>query len=652
MKVETKREEPRVSYKPGLTSRSLTAIAVAVFFLMPITIYSMLLGAGGLSAVPWIAVLLFTEIYRFIRKPLSTQEITIMWYAIGIGSAGSIFLVLLQQGYIATSPITGMFSDPYTGKSLRALIPSWFAPPWGSETYLLRTFIDATWATPILIFILNSVFSLFMQVSLAMIFSQMYVETEKLTFPFAPIEATICKTLGEKGEFRMGILMLSAFFGCFWGYLLYGIPIITTGVYKTPLQIIPIPYVDLNRYIEQWLPGASFGIATDIVAYTWGFFLPANIVICMFIGSFAAWVLGNYIALTIPYFSQWQKEWTPGMSISLIYQRSTLWVWINFQIGAAIAAGVAPLIMYRRTIFRSFKSLMRISSSSLEAGYLSLKVLFPVYIISAFGIVAIFHYLVPDFPLWIVVPLTIGYPFFIAMMAGRMVGEVGFPISIPYIWQGAILISNYPKVDAWFFSPLSTNAWYAGLGSAGTSGDGAAINVYQIKVCQLTGTRPMDLFKALIFVFPLSIVASFIYVSLFWWMSPIPSAAYPATTISWPIAAINFGLWATRQLNIFKPELIFGSMTAMTAITIAFHLLHIPFSLTGIVIGLYTLPPYSLAWLIGFIIGHCVLRRKLGDRWEEIKPVIVGGVTLGEGVAIGLSVILVIIAKSLWILPY
>ncbi|MEM1582966.1 MAG: hypothetical protein QXK89_10750, partial [Candidatus Bathyarchaeia archaeon] len=252
----------------------------------------------------------------------------------------------------------------------------------------------------------------------------------------------------------------------------------------------------------------------------------------------------------------------------------------------------------------------------------------------------LFHCFLPKFPIWLVAPLVLGYPFFIAMIAGRMVGEVGFPISIPYVWQGAVLASNYYGVEPWFFNPLPA------------SGDLAAINVYQVKVCQLTETRFLDLFKVLAFVFPLSVIGSLVYVSLFWWISPIPSAAYPATTISWPIAAMNTGLWATRQLNIFKPELLMGSAIFMTVLSLVFQYLKVPFSLTGTVIGLYTLPPYSLAWLIGFIIGRFIFKRKLKERWEEIKPILVGGLNLGSGVAIGLSVTIAIIAKSLWILPY
>jgi len=627
-------------YKEGLTSRSLLIMAIGVFFLMPITTYSMLVGAGNISAVTWIIVLLFTEIYRFIGRPLSTQEITVVWYAVGAGSTASLFLNLLQQGYVATSPFLRIFIDPYTGKNLRDLIPVWYAPSYNSKSYLFRTFLDESWVTPILIAVIFSVFALIMQISLAIIFSQIYVEEERLPFPFAPIEANICRTLGGKDELKMRILMLSALFGCFWGYLLYGIPIITREIYRTPIQIIPFPYIDLNKYVERLLPGASFGIATDVTAYTWGFFLPANIVICMFIGSFVAWLFGNNLALHLPYFSEWRKEWTPGMSISLIYQRSTLWVWINPQIGAAIASGIVPIIIYRKTIIRSFKKLMLTSPSNSRADYPPSKILLLLYIASGCGIIALFHYFIPGFPLWLAAPLIVGYPFFIAMIAGRMVGEVGFPISIPYVWQGTVLISNYSGVEPWFFNPLPA------------SGDLAAINVYQVKVCQLTETRPLDLFKALAFVFPLAVIGNLIYVSLFWWMSPIPSAAYPATTISWPIIAINTGLWATRQLNVFRPELIFGSTAFMTAIALLFHTMKVPFSLTGIVIGLYTLPPYSLAWLIGFIAGRFIFKRRLKDRWEEIKPILVGGVTLGSGIAIGFSIILAIIAKSLWILPY
>ncbi|MEM2703301.1 MAG: hypothetical protein QXR45_09085 [Candidatus Bathyarchaeia archaeon] len=634
-----KASELKIQYKRGLTLRSLLIVAIGTFFLTPITTYSMLVGAGNISAVTWIIVLLFTEIYGFTRRPLSAQEVTVIWYGVGAGATSSLFLNLLQQGYIATSPFIGMFIDPYTGKSLRDLIPVWYAPPYYSRAYLLRTFFDKDWTIPTLVAVSFSVLALIMQISLAIIFSQMYVEFERLPFPFAPIEASICKTLGEREETKMRILILSALFGCFWGYLLYGVPIITREVYKVPVQIIPIPYVDLNNYMEQLLPGASFGIATDIAAYTWGFFLPANIVICMFAGSFATWFIGNHLALSIPYFSEWRREWSPGMSISLIYQRSTLWVWINPQIGAAIASGIVPLIIYRKTIIHSFKNLLSISSSSSLTIYSSLRLLL-LYIASGCGILALFHCFLPKFPIWLVAPLVLGYPFFIAMIAGRMVGEVGFPISIPYVWQGAVLASNYYGVEPWFFNPLPA------------SGDLAAINVYQVKVCQLTETRFLDLFKVLAFVFPLSVIGSLVYVSLFWWISPIPSAAYPATTISWPIAAMNTGLWATRQLNIFKPELLMGSAIFMTVLSLVFQYLKVPFSLTGTVIGLYTLPPYSLAWLIGFIIGRFIFKRKLKERWEEIKPILVGGLNLGSGVAIGLSVTIAIIAKSLWILPY
>ena len=260
-----------------------------------------------------------------------------------------------------------------------------------------------------------------------------------------------------------------------------------------------------------------------------------------------------------------------------------------------------------------------------------------MYLAGSLGSVALFHYLIPDFPIYIVILLSVGYSFFMSLITGRMVGETGFSTSIPYVWQATILASGYPKIDVWFLSPSIVT---------GTP-------VYTLKVFQLTETRPLDFFKTWVVTTPLSLVMSFIFVSLFWSIAPIPSGFYPATSINWPVQIINTGIWATRQINVFRPELILGSMFVVLAIATIFEFIPVPFNLMGLAVGTTMLPPTSFAFLIGYLVGKYIIRRRIGrETWESLRPVMAGGIVAGQGVALGIGAAVVIIARSLWALPY
>jgi len=136
-------------------------------------------------------------------------------------------------------------------------------------------------------------------------------------------------------------------------------------------------------------------------------------------------------------------------------------------------------------------------------------------------------------------------------------------------------------------------------------------------------------------------------------MAPIPSGFYPATSINWPVSVIQTGIWATRQINIFRPNLILWAMGAVFAIAIAFEFIPIPFNLMGFAVGATMLPPTSFAFLIGYLVGRYVFQRIVGRKiWESIRPVVAGGVLAGEGISLGVGAAATIISKSLWALPY
>ena len=620
-------------------------ILFSAIFLAPVIIFSSLLGAGGgIEISIWTTLIFFTEVFMYFHKPLTQQEITLIyctaWLPIGATSGAMIFVNYLYNGYFTRSPITAMFKDFFTGRPIKELIPWWYAPPYNSEVYVIRTFLHPDWVGPILIGIFSMALSLIMTIALANIIIGLYIEVEDLPFPLAHVNALICKTLGDRNPVRMKALMTGAIIGLAYGTILFAIPIVSEAVFGVQTVLLPIPWIDLNVHIEKILPGASFGIATDLIPYVWGFVFPSDIVLSLFLGSFALWFFGNALALKIPYFPEWQREWTPGMSISLIFQRATLWVWASFQIGFTLAVAAFIVIKYRRSILRAFKSMTRITASGKAAGYLPLKASLLMYFIGSLGSVMLFVYLVPDFPVWILVLMFLVFPFISALVTGRIMGETSLYTSIPYVWQGTLLASGYPKVDAWL-APTPV-----------TAGEQASVQMYIIKIMALTDTRPGDFFKLLILMFPLSILVSFVYTSLFWMIAPIPSVFYPATVINWPVQVAMQGLWISHQLNIFKPDLILtGFFTVLIAASILNFIPFIPFSIVSFVAGTFQTTPSPLAMLIGYLFGKYVISKRV-ENWEDIKASVVGGVILGEGISIVVATSIVIIAKSLWTLPY
>ena len=122
--------------------------------------------------------------------------------------------------------------------------------------------------------------------------------------------------------------------------------------------------------------------------------------------------------------------------------------------------------------------------------------------------------------------------------------------------------------------------------------------------------------------------------------------------INWPVQAAIQGLWVSRQLNVFKPNLIMGGFILILLIASILNFIpSIPFSIAAFVGGTFQTVPVPLAMLIGYLFGRYVISKKIRN-WDNIKASIAGGVTLGEGMSIVLAASAVIVAKSLWTLPY
>jgi hypothetical protein len=613
--------------------------------------------SAGVGISMLVTTIFFTELFALFGSNLTKQEtyitFIIAWIASLIPSGGSFyntmamgnFLDFVYRAYFVNSIYTQVFIDPATHRPLNLVIPYWWAPPYNSEAYFSRSFFHPEWFFPILLGTILLLLYMMQELALTLMSSYLYVEVEKLPFPYAQIDAQTCIILSERPPDQIKIFTFCMLGGIIYGILVYLLPTISGGAF----QVIPIPWIDLTTGfygIENVLPGALLGIGTDIMLFANGFLLPLHIVTCILIGSIMVWVFGNWFTRIFfqQIFSEWTKEWEKGMSLGLVYQRSLVRVWLGPQIAFTLAISVLLIIREGKSIVNSFKKLLRSSASVREIGYWSLPRILTIYFGSSLLSILIFYMFVPSFPLWIAVLYSLGWGFISGMISSRGTAETGNPISIPYVWQGMILLSGYRGVEPWFISPIAggiSSPWWTA----------------SVKACYLTETKISDFFKSVFLGYALIIVSSFIFSSFFWSIAPIPSSVYPMSLISWPVTAITQSMWITGEISAFKPQVMLVSFIGMVIFLSIGEILQryaiIPFSAISIVVGTTMLPTSTIPLFIGSAVGWLFLQKIYGKEWwTRYRAIISGGLSVGESLIIAITVAFMLIFKGTWILPW
>jgi len=621
--------------RSGLTWRSFSALLYASIVMMPATIYANLVAGIGMGAflfpaIGYVVAFLFVEIARLSGRPLTKQEVFIIWSCSLVATETPFVGTVLHNYYRSLAPITWAFNTN-DGRPLPLAIPDWFAPPPWSIVRYTRTFFHPDFLIPSAAFLLAMMAAgKIVDPALGFICYQLYVVEKNLPFPSQIIAAETCTTLAEREESKVRVLMIVTLISSIYALLTYFIPFVT----DFSVQILPIPWVDLNTSIEAALPGASFGFGTDLIIFAIGLILPFPTVIGMFIGSFGTYFIGNYILVKLGMF----QDWRPGMSITLAYQRSVLSTWAFTQIGLAIAAAAIPMVIHFKVIARAFKGLTRLSEATKKAGVLPLKIVLPLFLIGSTIIFVLCAWLT-DFPLILLAFLVYGWSFLASLIAARALGVSGFYITVPYVTETTIITSGYKDIDIWF-APLviyGGGAYWSGW----------------FKIADLTHTTKMSYVKGHLLIFSIAWLFSLIYMQLFWSIAPIPSVMYPATGIQWPVTVITRSLWITGKVGFGSAQqLILGSFALGTIIEITCSVTHIPFHLMSVVVGTLTPVPSVLICLFGGITAKVLIKKYGMNWWSTNRSLIAAGVFLGESMILTMSVAATMIIKALWILPY
>lgn len=586
------------------------------------------------SAFEYTTILLFATFAVRSGRPLTKGEAFILYSNVGTTVLETIAATLVFQNYVAKSPWIPAFN-------LTNKIPSWYAPlgPIG------QSFFSTSWIPAILVWIFfNGVLIKLADLSLGMFTYNLYAVEEQLPFPAAKVWAAASVTIAERSTLheKARVLTICAIISMVYTVFLYGL-LLTTGT-----QFLPVPWADSTSALERTLPGATLGVSFDLILFSFGFVVPWNVAVSLFIGGIATYVIGNNLAVSYHLFTLWK----PGMNFSLIYTYSQAQVWFGLIIGIGLAAGLMPILRNRKYITRTFRNLSKPRPAG-QSRASSLYGLFGLYLLGAGGSVILSWILAPNMPLWFYALLAVGSSFILTLISARAIAEAAFSLNIPYFKQGAILASGYTGVGAWF-APLVVSS-----GGSGWSAVFAA--------CGFTGASIRDYIKAYLFAFPITFIMSFIYVSAFWSIAPIPSGVYPATAQLWPTSAfltLIWPAWTSRSVagavpdivraiyQSLNPTWIVGAFIIGSIVSLSTGFLHVPFELIGFSLGMTQPIPITVTVFVGAVFGR-IMRWRMGKQWwSDNVATVAAGLGLGEGVVVAISAAIALMSKSLFIKPF
>ena len=641
-------EEAKEPYRDGFNLKSIIGGLFLAFVMLPGAIYLTLVAGseqGMHTAAQWVTVILFTEISRRCFTRLYRQEIVVLFaLAGGLVVSGGPFFHMLWSQFLVQSIQAEQF-----GIVEEISRNPWIAPPRGSPVYLLRTIFHKDWLPAIGVIIASGLLGRLMMFCLGYTLFRITSDVEQLPYPMAPIAAQGATALAESYEpketWRWRVFTIGAAIGIVFGTVYVVLPTITGGIMNKPVQILPIPFIDLTQKTQNILPAGLTGIGTNLLFIMIGFVLPFKLVM----GATAASFLTMLFLNPILYNHDILTSWKPGMDTIQTYIANDLDLWMSIRIGTTLTIAFIGIGSAARALLRKGEKRSIIRGSK-ERGDFPIMAMIGVWLLSASCMVYLCHRLVPSFPWWLLAFFALVWTPFNSYISARMVGLTGQSVQFSYFREASFILSTrfmgYSGVAIWFAPvPLADYGWVT----------------QTFRELTLTRTRFRSLVKVELLIFPLLLVTSVLFCSFLWKLNQIPSSAYPFAAKMWGIQAYWQCLWATGTrtgnsllFEAIKPGYIamgLGTGLALYWITILFKW---PlFLFYGILTGIGAWPHNQVLLFVGALLGRYVLQPKFGrDTWRKYVPVLTAGATCGLGLTGMLAIGFTLISKSVIQLPY
>ena len=641
------------TFEEGFTWSSFFGALFIAFLMVPGSLYMGLLAGQSIGpAAQWVTVILFIEVARRAHRDLKQAEIFVLYWMAGAAMAMP-FSGLLWSQFFVTSDAAAAFG-------IASDIPSWYAPSAESASYKHNTFFHVDWLPAIGLVLFGTFFSQIKAIVLSYGLFRIASDIEKLPFPMAPIgaqgilalaeDAKIKKAEDEKSSWRWRLFAIGGAMGLAFGSIYLLLPTLSGALTGTPIQILPIPFVDLTAKTQSYLKAVATGINWDLGNLIVGMVLP----FWAMVGSFAGLVL-TMVMNPILYEFEILRSWQPGDGTVQTIFKNNVDFYFSFGIGISLAifvGGVAQVI-------RSFRKKRDAVKDQVQGPSRKVSIpkdrgdIPPWLIITCYFIVTLVYIMVSGFLIdWhrgvMIVLFFLGFVYtpLISYVTARLEGIAGQVIEIPFIKEASLILSGFRGVAVWFL-PIP-------IANYGTM-------TMHYRKCELLGTKFTSIWKAKIFLYPIILVSSILFAEFIWGLAEIPSAVYPYAMKMWELQAANACITYSATLGeysifeeAFKPSyimagggfglLLFGILSKMGAPI---------FLVYGVVRGLgQSIPHVIIPQFIGALLGRYYFRKKYGNMWRKYIPVIAAGFGCGVGLVTMLGVGITFLSKAVIQLPF
>ena len=642
-------------YIDGFSWRTVIGALFIGFIMMPGAIYLSLVSGQGLGpAAEWVTIILFMEVARRSYQTLKKQEIYLLYYigaaltsnaVPGIVLAGGAFSSFIWTQYLVGSPLAQTLG-------ITNEVPNWVVPPPGSPALLGRTFLHPDWLPAIGLMFFFQVFARMNAWGLGYALFRLTSDVERLPFPLAPIAAAGATALAEsssqKEGWRWRIFSIGAMIGVGWGAIYVLIPTVTGLIFSEPIVILTNPMIDLTPNTQKILPAAQSAIGTDLGTVLVGFVLPFPVVVGTFIASIGAHIVATPFLQKAGILS----HWTQGIDVQQTTIVNNFDFWLSFaSIGTSIAVAIIGLGSVISAISKRRAEATTTHKVSFAPpagrGDVPIWVALAVWAVGAVAYVWMCHYLVPRFPLWILIFFAFVWTPLFSYINARLSGMAGTGVSIPYVREASVAMSGYKGVDIWFAPiPLSD---YGGMAQ-------------HFRTVELTRTKFTSIIKVELLMLPIMLICSFLFWSFIWRLAPIPSANYPYASKFWPVSAQGQLIWFTAnkdpENNILLQALNWNYVGAGAIFAFATYgittLVGLPsLFFYGLINGLHGQPFGAIPLFIGGVLGRYYFSKRYGtENWRAYAPVLVAGYYCGMGLIGMAAVALALLSKSVSRLPF
>jgi len=643
--VIREQQEAPTDFEDGFGLKAMLGGLFVAFLVLPGSLYMFLmLGQQLGQAAVWVTLIIFLEITKRCRATLTRQEMFVLnSVTMGIMLAGaSQFFNFVWMQYFVRSDAASQFEIVHR-------IPFWQAPPPGSQAYVQRNLLHRDWWPYLALMALGIVWNRLSFFSLGYVMFRLTSDVEKLPYPIAPITAQGIMALAESEEetWRWRCFSVGSTVGIVFGLVYAGIPIITGIFLREPIYLIPIPFYDFTTTLQdvKIFRAVPLALNTNLYPIFLGFALP----FWMVMGTFAAGVGGRLLLNPILYRLGMLRLWEPGFDYIETGMANYIDFWMSFVVGTGIAVAIIGIIVAVRQAMRVSRERQGTERGILTPprgrGDIPIPVAILFYVAKTTWVIMLCHWLVPKFPIWILVGFGFGYTPLMTYVSTRLIGLTGNQVGIPWVREGSFVLSGYKGVDIWY-APIP-------LGDA-------ARGAQNFRICELTGTKFTSIYKAEFFMIPVAVGASIFFWSFIYKMSDIPED-YPWAMRFWERDSVIRAIWMSATttgnaffLRAFKLPVVGAGLVYVLAAYPIMRLLGAPtLFIYGTITGLAGDPMNAFPLFLGAMLGRYYMAKVFGpEQWRRYTPVLAAGFGCGISLVSMACVAARLIASAVTTLPF